>query len=173
MAIRPYEERDWEGIWTIFRSIAAAGETYVYDRNISEERGREIWLGRSNDAVIIAGEAGVVVGTAKMGANFAGPGSHVAKASFMVSPQHEGQGIGRALAERVLGLATERGFSAMQFNAVVETNFRAVALWQQLGFTIVGTVPAAFAHPRHGDVGLHVMHKSLNTSRNGAAEEGG
>ena len=31
----------------------------------------------------------------------------------------------------------------MQFNAVVATNARAIALWESLGFTIVGTVPRA------------------------------
>lgn len=170
--IRPYEEGDWKDIWPIFRAIAAAGETYVYDREISEECAREIWLGRSNDAVIIAeGENGVVNGTAKMGTNFAGPGSHVATASFMVAPDKEGQGIGRSLADHVLELAKKRAFSAVQFNAVVETNFRAVALWQSLGFTIVGTIPGAFVHPRHGYVGLHVMHKALDASAERAPEE--
>ena len=33
----------------------------------------------------------------------------------------------------------------------------AVALWQDLGFEILCTVPDAFDHPRHGMVGLHVM----------------
>jgi ribosomal protein S18 acetylase RimI-like enzyme len=49
----------------------------------------------------------------------------------------------------------------MQFNAVVETNTAAVALWQELGFEIVGTVPEAFEHPHHGRVGLHVMYRRL------------
>ena len=49
----------------------------------------------------------------------------------------------------------------MQFNAVVETNEAAVRLWQALGFSIIGTVPEAFDHPRLGLVGLHVMHRSL------------
>ena len=49
----------------------------------------------------------------------------------------------------------------MQFNAVVETNTVAVALWKKLGFDIVGTVPEAFDHPTHGLVGLHVMYRRL------------
>ena len=49
----------------------------------------------------------------------------------------------------------------MQFNAVVETNVRAVALWQSLGFDVLATVPKAFAHPAEGLVGLHVMYRSL------------
>jgi hypothetical protein len=48
----------------------------------------------------------------------------------------------------------------MVFNAVVETN-PAVKLWTSLGFTILGTVPEAFDHPRHGLVGLHIMYKAL------------
>ncbi|MGO1240668.1 MAG: GNAT family N-acetyltransferase, partial [Cellulosimicrobium funkei] len=46
-------------------------------------------------------------------------------------------------------------------NAVVETNERAVRLWESLGFTILATVPEAFDHPVHGLVGLHVMHRTL------------
>jgi ribosomal protein S18 acetylase RimI-like enzyme len=49
----------------------------------------------------------------------------------------------------------------MQFNAVVETNTRAVALWRSLGFEIIGTVPDAFCHPTDGYVGLHVMYRRL------------
>ncbi len=49
----------------------------------------------------------------------------------------------------------------MQFNAVVETNSAAVALWQSLGFEILATVPEAFDSARHGLVGLHVMHRRL------------
>ena len=65
--------------------------------------------------------------------------------------------MARAAAARAAGL----GCTAMQFNAVVETNTHAVALWQALGFRIVGTVPGAFRHPHHGAVGLHVMHREL------------
>jgi ribosomal protein S18 acetylase RimI-like enzyme len=49
----------------------------------------------------------------------------------------------------------------MQFNAVVETNTRAVALWRSLGFQVLATVPEAFHHPVHGYVGLHIMHRQL------------
>ena len=56
-----------------------------------------------------------------------------------------------------------QGFHGIQFNAVVETNTTAVRLWQELGFTIVGTVPDAFRHPKHGLVGLHVMYLPLTT----------
>jgi GNAT superfamily N-acetyltransferase len=93
--------------------------------------------------------------------NQAGPGAHVANASFMVDPRAGGRGVGRALGEYAIAWARSNGYRAMQFNAVVETNARAVALWRSLGFEIIGTVPEAFRHPVHGYVGLHIMHRRL------------
>jgi GNAT superfamily N-acetyltransferase len=69
--------------------------------------------------------------------------------------------VGRALGEHALDWARDQGYLAMQFNAVVETNTRAVALWRSLGFQVVGTVPDAFCHPAEGYVGLHIMHRYL------------
>lgn len=106
-------------------------------------------------------EVGAVVGTAQLHANRAGGGSHVANASFMVAGDLAGRGVARALAEHVLAEAREQGYHAMQFNAVVETNVRAVRLWESLGFRILTTVPAAFRHPGEGFVGLHLMHREL------------
>jgi GNAT superfamily N-acetyltransferase len=96
-----------------------------------------------------------------MGPNHPGPGSHVATASFMVAADARGRGVGRALGEYALAWARGRGYAAMQFNAVVESNHAAVRLWQALGFRIVGTIPEAFKHPALGRVGLHVMHRYL------------
>jgi L-amino acid N-acyltransferase YncA len=102
-----------------------------------------------------------VLGSAKAGPNRPGRGSHVSTASFMVDSSAGGRGVGRALAEHVLAWATAEGYRSMQFNAVVETNEAAVALWESLGFSIVGTVPEAHAHPVHGLVGIHIMHRKL------------
>ena len=79
----------------------------------------------------------------------------------MVDPAHAGAGIGRALGEHVLREARREGYRAMQFNAVVETNTHAVALWRSLGFDVLATVPEAFDHPTQGRVGLHIMYRQL------------
>jgi ribosomal protein S18 acetylase RimI-like enzyme len=47
------------------------------------------------------------------------------------------------------------------FNAVVETNVNALALWRSLGFEVLATIPEAFDHPTAGLVGLCVMHRRL------------
>jgi ribosomal protein S18 acetylase RimI-like enzyme len=79
----------------------------------------------------------------------------------MVDPGRWGKGTGRALCEDLIDWARASEFRAIQFNAVAETNTRAVELYRSLGFEVIGTVPEAFRHPTEGYVGLHVMHKPL------------
>jgi GNAT superfamily N-acetyltransferase len=162
MLIRDAMPDDWAAIWPFLRRIVAAGETYCYDRGLAEDQARRLWLLEPPGRTVVAIDADhAVLGTAKMHANQGGPGAHVATASFMVNPRHGGRGVGRALGEHVLAWAHAQGYQAMQFNAVVETNTGAVALWRSLGFEILATVPAAFHHPVHGYVGLHIMHRYL------------
>lgn len=111
---------------------------------------------------VVAVDGTRVVGTAKMGPNRPGRGAHIATASFMVDPDCGLRGVGRALGEEMVAWARAQGYAGIQFNAVVETNERAVGLWRSLGFEIIGTVPGAFRHPQHGPVGLHVMFLPLD-----------
>jgi GNAT superfamily N-acetyltransferase len=159
--IREAAEADWPAIWPIFRAIVRAGDTYCYDPDMDESAARTLWMLQAPGRTFVALEDDIVVGTAKSHPNQGGGGSHVATAAFMVDPHRSARGIGRALAEFVVEWARGQGFRAMQFNAVVETNRRAVTLWQSLGFEVVGTVPEAFKHPEVGYVGLHVMHRHL------------
>jgi len=104
---------------------------------------------------------GEIVATGYLRPVHPGPGNHVANGGWMASGASAGRGIRRALAEYVIEEARRSGFMAMQFNAVVATNRRAIALWKSLGFRIIGTVPGAFRHPEHGPTGLHIMHREL------------
>jgi ribosomal protein S18 acetylase RimI-like enzyme len=159
--IRPATEADWPAIWPFFRATVDAGETYAYPEDLTADQGRELWLERPPGATVVLVEDGAVLGSAKMGPNRPGRGDHVGTASFMVAPDARGRGVGRALAEHVVAWHREHGFRGIQFNAVVETNTAAVALWRSLGFEVVGTVPGAFRSTAHGYVGLHVMYLPL------------
>jgi GNAT superfamily N-acetyltransferase len=161
MEIREAVAADWPLIWPFFRAIAAAGETFTYDRDITPERGRDLWMLAAPGKTVVAVDGAAILGTAKMNPNQGGPGSHVASASFMVDPRHAGRGIGGALGEYACSWARESGYRAMQFNAVVATNARAVGLWRSLGFAVIGTAPEAFRHPVHGYVDLLIMHRTL------------
>ena len=150
---------DWPDVYRFFTAIVDAGETYAYPEGLDSAAAHELWT--SPGHVVVATDGDAVLGSAGMGPNRPGRGSHVATGSFMVDPAHAGRGVGRALGEYLVGWARAGGFRGVQFNAVVETNAPAVHLWQQLGFRIVGTVPGAFRHPAHGYVGLHVMYLDL------------
>ena len=162
MQIRPIEDADWSAFLPVFHEVVNAGETYAYPEDLTSEQARALWVEPPPGRTVVAvGDDGTLLGSAKCGPNRPGRGRHVATASFMVTPAARGQGVGRALGEWVIAWASEQGYAAMQFNAVVETNAAAVALWQDLGFSIIGTVPAAFDSRSRGRVGLHVMHRFL------------
>jgi L-amino acid N-acyltransferase YncA len=159
--IREATTDDWPDIWPIIREIVVAGDTFAYSPEITDEEARELWMVAAPGRTTVAVDNGLVLGTANMYANRAGPGAHVASASFMVASTARGRGVGRALVEDALTWARAAEFRAMQFNAVAETNTAAVALYHSVGFTIIGTVPETFDHPQHGLVGLHIMHLKL------------
>lgn len=161
VVVRAATEADWPDLWPIVEAVVRAGETYTYPRDLTQAAAKALWMQTAPGVTLVAVDAGQVLGSVKIVPNQAGPGSHVANASFMVGPAARGRGVGRLLGETALEWARNAGFSAMQFNAVVETNTTAVALWRSLGFDIVGTVPEAFDHPTQGFVGLHVMHRPL------------
>lgn len=161
MLIRPATEADWPVIWPFYRVIAEAGETYALPLGQSADEAIREWFTPGHVVVVAESAAGEILGSAHYGPNRPARGSHVATASFMVSPEAAGHGVGRALGEHVVAAAGEVGFRSMQFNAVVETNTAAVALWTSLGFEIIGTVPEAFDHATRGLVGLHVMYRRL------------
>ncbi|MDX3586755.1 GNAT family N-acetyltransferase [Streptomyces europaeiscabiei] len=160
MQIREATADDWPGIWPFWHRVVAAGETYTWDPDISEEAARTLWMAPTKRVYVVEDETGAVVGSAYLTPNYGGPAARIANAGFMVDPDRAGQGIGRALAAHVLTEAEIQGFRGMVFNAVVETN-PAVRLWTSLGFTVLGTVPDAFEHPKDGRVGLHIMYKAL------------
>ena len=139
--------------------MTATADTYPYSPGLSEEEARAIWMATAN-TVHVATLAGLVVGTAYVKPNMMGLGDHVCNAGWVIDPQHQGQGIGRPFAEYVIDKASN-DYMAMQFNAVVATNLGAIALWESLGFAIVGTVPNAFRHSTNGLTAIHIMYREL------------
>jgi ribosomal protein S18 acetylase RimI-like enzyme len=153
-------DEDADAIWEIFRTVAARGDTYVYDPGISREAALRGWLDPAGWCYV-ATRDGRIVGTYLLKANQPGLGAHVANAGFMVDPAAHGGGVGRRMAEHALDEARRRGFRAMQFNFVVSTNENAIALWRKLGFEVVGRLPGAFHLRRERYVDALVMYRSL------------
>jgi ribosomal protein S18 acetylase RimI-like enzyme len=160
MHVRPAQTNDDDAIWDIIGPIIAAGETYVLPRDMSRADALAYWKSPAHE-VFVAEADGKVVGTYYLRPNQQGGGAHVANCGYMTALAATGRGVARAMCTHSLEHARARGFRAMQFNFVVATNERAVALWQSLGFDIVGRLPQAFAHPRLGLVDALVMYRLL------------
>jgi len=159
---RPATEADWPRLWPILQEIVQAEQTYTYDPAMDSETGRRTWLpGPPDQAWLVTDSDGTVLGSYKTGPNRAGPGGHVATATYMVDKSARGRGVGRAMVVHSLDQARAAGFRGIQFNAVAASNEYAVKLYQDLGFDIVGAVPGGFRHPELGFVDLLIMYRDL------------
>ncbi len=160
VAIRRAVEADAAAIWGILEPTIRAGETYTLDRGMDEADVLACWMAGDRET-FVAEQGGRIVGTYYLRANQAGGGRHVCNCGYMTSPSATGRGIARTMCLHSMERARERGYRAMQFNFVVSTNARAVALWQSLGFEVVGRLPQAFEHPTLGFVDALVMFRAL------------
>jgi len=152
---------DADAIWAVLEPVIRAGETYALDRAMPREAALAYWMGADKQTLVAVDAAETVLGTYYCRANQAGGGAHVANCGYMVAADAGGRGVARAMAEDSFTRARAQGFTAMQFNFVVASNIPAVALWQKLGFAIVGRLPMAFDHPTIGLVDALVMHRAL------------
>lgn len=160
MIVRPYADGDAAAVWSTLEPVLRAGETYALPRDWDAEQALGYWAMPGHE-VFVAEEDGQLLGTYYLQANQKGGGARVANCGYITSGQATGRGVARTMCLHSLDHARARGFRAMQFNFVVSTNVRAVALWQALGFEIVGTLPRAFDHPRDGEVDALVLYRFL------------
>jgi len=160
MRIRRAHLEDAPSIWSIIGPTIRAGETYTLDRDMTEANALAYWLGEDRET-FVAEESGEILGTYYIRPNQAGGGNHICNCGYMTRAAATGRGVARAMCQHSLDYARQRGYRGMQFNFVVSSNTRAVALWQSFGFEIVGRLPQAFHHPTLGYVDALVMFRSL------------
>ena len=161
MAIHPATESDREAIWAILEPMIRSGETYTLPRDMTKQQALEYWFAQDKETFVWK-ENGAVLGTYFLKPNQQGGGAHVCNCGYVTAAAAQGRGIARQMCLHSLERAKERGFRAMQFNFVVSTNTRAVKLWSDLGFEIVGRLPLAFEHPTQGFVDALVMYRQLS-----------
>ncbi len=160
-AIRLATQADWPAIWSMLNPVFRAGETYAIDPNITEDAARALWMDAPAATYIAQDDDGMPLGTYYIKANFAGAADHICNCGYITAPKAAGRGVATAMCSHSQDAARDLGFRAMQFNLVLASNTRAVALWHRLGYETVGQLPDAFRHPHLGLVDAHIMWKSL------------
>ena len=162
MQIRLMNDADRPALWSVMEEAVRRGETLAVPMDASPDEAVNWWTS-GKEAVFLAEIDGQVAGSYYLKPNQVGNASHIANAGYVVGPPGRGRGVATALCTHSLQEARRRGYLAMQFNFVVETNEVAVRLWRKMGFEILATIPRAFRHPTKGMVGAHVMWQSLKT----------
>jgi ribosomal protein S18 acetylase RimI-like enzyme len=160
MIIRAATDADHDAIWLVLEPMIRSGDTYPLPPDMNRADALAYWFTRGH-RVFVAEEEGAIVGTYYLRANQSGGGGHVANCGYVTAPASRGRGVARAMCQHSLEHAKTLGFAAMQFNFVVSTNERAVRLWQDCGFTVVGRLPGAFKHPVQSYVDAFVMFRLL------------
>ena len=146
-------------IWPMLKPAFRAGDTYTIPHDIDREAATDFWM--NGHKVFVAEDETGLLGTYYICPNQRGGGAHVCNCGFITAEAARGKGVARSMLEHALGQAVSDGFRAMQFNFVVSTNSRAVAIWESYGFDVVGRLPSAFNHPDQGYVDALVMYKTL------------
>jgi len=160
LEIRKAVEADNDQIWDIIKEVISTGDTYIFSPDSSKEEMISYWCGNDKHTYVAINEK-IIVGTFIIKNNQPGLGSHIANASYMVSEKSSGKGFGKLMGEFSLTEAKRLGYLAMQFNIVVKSNVRAIALWKHLGFEIIGEIPDAFNHMENGLTNAFIMYRKL------------
>ena len=158
--IRKANAEDKDQIWEIIKEVISKGDTYTFDPNTHKETMLNYWYGPDR-YTYVATDNRKIVGTFYIKINQPGLGAHIANGAYMVSETASGKGIGKKMGEFSLEEAKRLGYTAMQFNIVIKSNARAVNLWQNLGFKIIGEIPDAFNHKENGMTNAYIMYRKL------------
>lgn len=157
----PDSSSDADALWAILKPIVEAGETYALPLSWGREETLGYWIGSGHRVYVAVDQSNSIVGTFFIHPNQKGGGAHVCNCGYATAAGVMGRGVGYHMCQFSLQLAKELGFRAMQYNFVISSNTRAVALWQRCGFHIVGTIPEGFQSPSRGYVDVFVMYQRL------------
>ena len=142
MEIRNYQEKDLPQMTEIWNEIVEAANAFPGDHSLSADEAAAMFATQTD--TVCACEGDQVLGLYILHPNNIGRCSQIANASYGVSKNARGKGIGRLLVTHSLQKAREDGFVGLQFNAVVCTNTAAIALYEDLGFRRIAQIPNGY-----------------------------
>ncbi len=141
MTIRKYTPQDIGQMRAIWNEVVTQGNAFP-QKDTLENDSAEFFASQSYCGV--AEENGKISGMYILHPNNVGRCGHICNASYAVSSNARGKGIGKQLVTDCIAQAKQLGFRILQFNAVVASNTAAVKLYEKLGFERIGIVKGGF-----------------------------
>lgn len=157
--IVPWAPEMTEALRAIWNAVIERDDAFVYDAPFDADRFGAMLAAQTAVNCALAG--GRPVGFYILHPNFEGRAAHIANASYAVSPDHRGGGVGRLLGQHSIEAARAAGFSGLQFNAVVAANTRANRLWESLGFKRMAAIPGAYALRDGSKTALNIYYMAF------------
>ena len=142
--IREYTERDLTEMTEIWNEVVEDGVAFPQVENLTVTDAAEFFAEQSFTAVAENLDTGKVLGLYILHPNNIGRCGHISNTSYAVKSDARGRKIGEALVSHSIEMGRELGFSLMQFNAVVKTNYSAIHIYEKLGFVKLGVIPNGF-----------------------------
>lgn len=157
MEIRELRPEDTDEAAAIWNEVVRAGRAVPQREPLAtQEEARAFFDAQTRTAVAV--ERDHVRGLSILHPNNVGRCAHIANASYAVAEDARGRGVGRALVTDSLDRLRACGFTGLQFNAVVANNAPAIALYEDLGFVRVGTIPAGFMDADGAYQDIHIFY---------------
>ena len=157
--IRTYRKEDLASMIEIWNAVVRSADAFPQDKELTEEEALHFFASQSATSVAVLDEH--LVGLYILHPNNVGRCAHIANASYAVSENHRGKGIGKALVVDCLDKAKILGFRILQFNAVLTSNYPAKQLYHNLGFDDLGIIRGGFAKDDGTFVDIQPMVKYL------------
>ena len=164
IVIRKYAEANLPRLTELWNEIVEGGISFPQEEPLSAEEAKTFFAAQTVTACAFEQKADGtenMVGFYILHPNNVGRCSQISNASYGVTKDCRGKGIGRILVQNCMDEAKKNGFLGLQFNAVVSTNFGAIALYSSLGMSILGTVKNGFRLPSGEYTDTYIFFKSL------------
>ena len=159
--IREFEPKDLAEMTEIWNSVVEEANAFPQSNKLNAHTAAHFFNSQTFTGVAEADDKHDIVGLYILHPNNVGRCSHICNASYAVEKSARGYGVGRMLVKHSLVKGKERGFRIMQFNAVTSANTAAQKLYEDLGFTPLGTIPDGYLLPDGSYDDIRLYYKTL------------
>ena len=143
MHIIKYDIKYIKEVLKIWNDIIEEGIYFPQIETLSNEEEAHKYFS-TQDYTGIAIDNDKVFGVYILHPNNIGRCGHISNASYAVSKESRGKGIGEALVRDSMEQGKKLGYKILQFNAVVISNINAHKLYEKIGFNKIGVVKKGY-----------------------------